>query len=857
MRTVTDVKKAKKIGIITAAVLAAAAAAAGIIMLVRGNTSSGKGYDGVTKITDMNDPSPAGDFGAIYYTPAEEKHIKRINDSLGGYTDNEILLTVKEGVSREDAEKLAESISAKIVGEIALTGDYQLRLDKALSESELAAVAEKLRSDPKTENASLNYTAEVAGTSEKYSDFYVGKEWQEDFDSTKDSKVKNWGFEMIHAKEAWSYMQKNSLSLWPVNVGLIDGGMDIDHEDLKFVEVFYDNGMNGVNVDAENKRHGTHVAGTMAADCSDTTGICGVYPYGSGRLYGVCSCGSIGAAAYNTSVMAEKISYAELIVRNVKVINVSLGYDFQDEEGWEKWYNDENYYKKEKKWLFEGAELLADFFERMLAKGYDFVIVNAAGNESTGLSPKFDCRFHLWEAAITRDKHPDVYDRIIEVGAVNLHFQDTDYSNGGERIDIKAPGGDGYGGIFSTVPGSRYSNMASDDPGEHLIMGGTSMAAPHVSGVAAMVWTVNKELTGAQVKEIMKNSCSSDTGVISALLAVMRARDSIKGNGFGKPSAPDNGGVLCYVVDKEDEAPISGASVTLTDISSSEIYTGTTDEYGHFEIMVPDGKYTLKVTASGYLDYDWPDGNNYENPITVKSKNIRYLDDWIKMTRVDAVSQPDSREANSQPEYDYSEPEGSENEHPRSGGGDIHSGSGGFGDILGGVYSSYNYGVDLFGDIAAWRVYNGHLYAIYDYAVSPHLLNLVTQIDKSSHLVTVTDSAEQRAVEELIEAGNCACYYTGEMVDKNGRLFCVSGEKAGYSNWMDGLPEYKADNEYNVFALIYRGSESPASLDPDFGKWFDATESVYSYLDVFYDLEGLSCGLILEWDNPAGIALDQ
>lgn len=71
---------------------------------------------------------------------------------------------------------------------------------------------------------------------------------------------------------------------------------------------------------------------------------------------------------------------------------------------------------------------------------------------------------------------------------------------------------------------------------------------------------------------------------------------------------PQNGGVLCYVVNKEDEnTKIENAKITMVNVDTSEEYTTTTDSSGHFELFLPEGKYTLTVKADGYKDYTWPE----------------------------------------------------------------------------------------------------------------------------------------------------------------------------------------------------------------------------------------------------------
>lgn len=60
------------------------------------------------------------------------------------------------------------------------------------------------------------------------------------------------------------------------------------------------------------------------------------------------------------------------------------------------------------------------------------------------------------------------------------------------------------------------------------------------------------------------------------------------------------------------------------------------------------------------------------------------------------------------------------------------------------------------------------------------------------------------------------------------------------------------------FVVIYRGAESPAENDSDFGIWLEVLEDDYSYLDIFdFDLDGITRGIIIEWDDPGVYGLDQ
>lgn len=882
-------------------------------------------------IVDMSDSDGNDEYGALYYTPVVEEHIAPVdnNDSLM-YINNEILIVVSDGTTREEVVTLSEKYNAEIVGEIAITGDYQLKLSKNQTEEELFLLVEKMEAETIVESATPNYVMQISESkkTEERDGFYYGKKWQSDLQDFNNAKGKSWGLEAIGTLGAWDKLANTSRTVNPVKVGIIDAGFDVNHEDLQFAEVFYDDGANGLT--SGEIAHGTHVAGTMAAKNNDATGICGVYPYGAGNLYGVSNCEGEGVIQYNSSIMSEKIGFAELIVRNVKVINSSRGFSWYLEPDFEDWYDDTSTDSH-----FAGYEacsdFLGEFFQRMLDKGYDFVIVSAAGNNSNGLPTKFDASYSFWLNGISKVKYPDVYNRIIVVGAVDYNLNIATYSDGGDRVDIYAPGGnEGWGNkeVYSTLNNSKYGYMH-----------GTSMAAPHVSGVAAMVWSANNSLTGAEVKKAIMHRgnwrCTS-CDMLDAYVAVSYA--------LGEEEKEDttdveNGGVLCYVVQKYSEnIKIAEATVTMKNVDTNEVYTTQTDELGHFELMLPEGKYSLTVSSDGYHDYVWPDGNSYQNPIVVKNGGINYLDDWIKMKIIgdneiqlsvfvmnsDDLGPITNREIEiildnqelkcTNSKQTTSTTDGSvifnismgnenrtvnskitlhidgyedfvldsfsfgndptsenmfeaffeidENYEPTPDVGISQNDSGAvsknedeFFEYLEDPYEDYDYGVPL-EDVIAWTYHNGHLYALYDYAVSARLMNLITLVDPSVHLVTIGDADEQAAVEELIATGGRDIYYTGGLVDKNGNLYWINGENANYSNWYDGCPEYYNEEGYDDVVVIYRGAESPAENDPDFGVWIEVLEDDYSYLDFFdFDIDGITRGIVIEWDNPGEYGL--
>lgn len=572
---------------------------------------------------EQPDSFDENNIGEVYFHQTEIENIVTEEDGVM-YAGNELLLVASNNATHADIEKLAKGVESTIVGRIEQTGDYQLQLSQTHTREELEQIASLLKNSEYVQEAYVNFAfaTYVTRTTER-NGFIYGEEWEKDLQNFNNCKGKSWGLEAINTFAAWDWLNAYKSNVNPVKVGLIDSGFDVDHEDLGFAEVFYNAGV------AEDRLgHGTHVAGTMAAKANNNEGICGIYPYGDGNLYGVSYVG-IGAYSENgdvfTTSMFLKIAYSELILRNVKIINTSLGFNYYD---WPLQYTDPQW-SNQVAFLESNAHILGDFLNRLLQEGYDFVLVTSAGNDSDRVNGViYESKYNFWTTVIAKDDYPDVYDRIVVVGAVDSDFEICNFSNSApsgkeDRVDIYAPGDI----IFSTTPNDGYSKTYKED-GETYYWSGTSMAAPHVSGVAAMVWSVNNRLTGKQVKDIICSHYSSrgkGCHIINAYTA-MQAATSTLGDSTG--TAPANSGILCWVASVENtNTKVPNATVSIISTATNAVVdTVTTDSQGHFEAFLPAGEYVLLVTADGYEDYRWSE------PITVTNNAVNYLDDWIKMT---------------------------------------------------------------------------------------------------------------------------------------------------------------------------------------------------------------------------------
>jgi subtilisin family serine protease len=138
--------------------------------------------------------------------------------------------------------------------------------------------------------------------------------------------------------------------------------------------------------------------------------------------------------------------------------------------------------------------------KRLINNGYDFVFVQAAGNNNIDA---------IYGGLMCAIEDEEINEKILIVGNIknkvswlgsgkHKGYDKNAYSNYGNRVEILAPGTN----IFSTY--TEYDVFIKETISDtYDYSTGTSMSAPHVAGVAAMIWAVNPDLTGKQVKNII------------------------------------------------------------------------------------------------------------------------------------------------------------------------------------------------------------------------------------------------------------------------------------------------------------------------------------------------------------------
>lgn len=569
------------------------------------------------------DPPVVRPEGEITYTAPAEENIEEDVLTEGSYfVNNEILLTAVEGVTKAEITALVRPYGGSIVGYIELTNDCQVRFNQVYTIDELQNIVDELKLNEKVEDASIHQLNETASTAIPNDSEWASEEWSSEF-----AEGKNWGVEAIDAMGAWDYRSQ----MQDVRVGIIDSMFDTNHDDLNFVQVWNnpENINNGDEGSKAARSHGTHVSGTIAAKYDNGIGVAGVAP--TAKLYGYSILGSQTDSTVTehsdlVGYMEWKYAIAKLATSNCRVINVSMGLAYPSAAASQ-----------------ECARILTPYLSKLLDKNYDFLIVQAAGNDS------IDATLNGIFCGITDE---EVSKHIIVVGAVGTNgsgqddflglfenrifkgYNFADFSNYGSRVDVVAPGIK----IYSTVPGNEYQDMLNDI----APWSGTSMAAPHVTGVAADCFAVNPSLSAEQVKKIIVGTSDRDHPITDGRTDHSYANESDRAyfmvnaknavecalNSSGNVTAPVNPAYAILqgrVRDSQTGDYIATASISAYRVSThdgnlSEYAASTnTDENGDFELILQAGTYHVAISADGYKPFAYAD-------VVVTEEEVKYLD---------------------------------------------------------------------------------------------------------------------------------------------------------------------------------------------------------------------------------------
>ena len=403
----------------------------------------------------------------------------------------------------------------------------------------------------------------------------------------------------------WHYRSINLPLAWDVTVGssdvivaVIDTGVLLNHPDLdgQLVPGFDfiasasrardGNGIDN-NPNDEGDRssggsssfHGTHVAGTIAAESDNTQGVAGVA--WNARIMPLRALGVDGGTTYD---VMQSIHFAAglsndsntLPARRADIINLSLGSD-------------------------ASSQSEQDTVSQARAAGV--IVIAAAGNEST-----------------TLPSYPAAYNGVVSVSATTITNSLAGYSNRGSTIDIAAPGGNNGSDINGDGVGDGVVSTIGDDGStgpvqfRYSALNGTSMATPHVAGVAALMKSVHRNLTPAEFDTaITSGRITDDLGTTG--------RDDLFGHGLINAQKAVAEANRLAANQGRDPGPVLSASVSTLNFGGfsnelplllSNLGTGTltinavTTSQPWINVVAPAGSslgtYTIRVTRAGLAD---------------------------------------------------------------------------------------------------------------------------------------------------------------------------------------------------------------------------------------------------------------
>lgn len=382
------------------------------------------------------------------------------------------------------------------------------------------------------------------------------------------------------AQSAWNITTGDN----NIRVGVIDTGI-ANHSDLNANLLpgwdFYNE--NSITND-DLSSHGTHVAGTIGATGTTNDGVIGVSPKISLVPLQVVNENN----KWPLDAVIKAITWA--INNNIDILNYSGGGNFEDEA------------------------------RRLAISNFSGLFVAAAGNDNRNN----DVVKH-YPSDYSRGQ--EFSDRFISVGNINESGNRSSSSNYGEKsVSIYAPGTN----ILSTVP-LTYNSLG------YALKSGTSMAAPHVTGVAALLLSLDPTLTGSELKSIIINSADNikiDKGVVKKL----NAYEAVKQVGYTTD-------IFNTTILSDDEIKIDGLNVNYegvlripTIIANRKVTQINSEAFSQqeriTEIVIPSTVESIgnaaffncsglkKVTFEGYSNLNYINGYAFQQCYNLESLTI-------------------------------------------------------------------------------------------------------------------------------------------------------------------------------------------------------------------------------------------
>jgi serine protease len=473
-------------------------------------------------------------------------------------------------------QEAANSVNGTRITHLRRTGlDANVfRLERAMGLADVQRIAEQLkRSDPNVEYAEPDRILHPLLTP---NDTNYGSQWHY-FEATAG----------INAPAAWDKSTGAGVTVAVIDTGyrphadlaanivagydmIIDTAVSVDgngrDNDAQDPGDWYTNSACGpapAPPSSDSSWHGTHVAGTIAAVSNNGSGVAGV-AFGAKvqPIRALGRCGGYTSDIADGILWASGGSVAGLPANATpsRVINMSLGGGGSCDTTSQNAIN--------------------------AARSRGTVVVVAAGNSNANAA----------------NFSPASCSGVITVAAVNRSGGRAYYSNFGAAVAVAAPGGDVRSSAANGVLSTLNSGATSPGADNYEYYQGTSMAAPHVAGVVALMLSKNSALTPDQVKTMLQQTartfpatCSQcGSGIINASAAV----DAAMGGGGG-------GGGGGTVSETEPNNSTGAAQAIATSGTTVNGTMGSSTDTDYFRVSLPsNATLTVTLTPNGSSDYD-------------------------------------------------------------------------------------------------------------------------------------------------------------------------------------------------------------------------------------------------------------
>jgi serine protease len=432
---------------------------------------------------------------------------------------------------------------------------------------------------------------------------------------------RQWHYPLINLPQSWDVTTGSNT----VIVAVIDTGVLLNHPDLenRLTSDGYDfisdpaRALDGNGIDPDpddpgdgspggSSFHGTHVSGIIAAETDNDAGISGVT--WSTRIMPLRALGQGGGTDFD---ILQAVRYAAGLdndsgtfpAQKADIINLSVGGS-----------------------SFSPAA--QDIFTEVRGEG--IIIIAAAGN-----------------SASSTPIYPAAYEGVLSVSAVDIEKNLTWYSNFGPTIDLAAPGGDNSADInVDGFPDGVLSTCGNDTTGAiefvYCFFQGTSMAAPHMAGVVALMKAIYPALTPEELDILLINGSITEDigpvgrddpfgrGLIDAFGALVAAQN-LAGGGvlpltlIVNPAALNLGPQSTATLRVEKTGGNAGDQLLVNAITADVPWLDITEEnvdadkLGTYTVIVDrnqllPGIYTANIT----VDADSPTVNDIEVPVSMQ-----------------------------------------------------------------------------------------------------------------------------------------------------------------------------------------------------------------------------------------------